>query len=82
MPSFISENESILAEKPNYYALSKKSSQPTEETYSTQRTDNFIKRFSQQLTIDAHRKNVVDSSKKRNSMGDHGVIGSRFSKNK
>lgn len=81
-PSFFSETHSFCGEKPNYFSLSKKTSEAVTKVTTTDRVENFMKRFSAQLTLDTQSKAVFDSSKKRHSMDERDVIGSRFSKNK
>lgn len=81
-PSFVSESPSILTEKPNYFSLSKFNHETKVKVSHTVRADNFVKRFSHQLIVDNPTKTVIESHKKRFSMGDNGVIVSQFKRNK
>ena len=57
-------------EKANYFTLRNKIKNPVEKPNYTDRLNNFIQRFSQQLSIDSEQKQVFDGYRKRFSVED------------
>lgn len=57
-------------ERVNYYTLRNNIKNPIEKGNYTDRLNNFIQRFSQQLTVEKEEKNILNAYKKRFSLED------------
>lgn len=67
-PSFQLEDKFAKLERANYFTLSNNIIKPMMKTNSSDRLNNFIQRFSQQLVVNDNNDVVLDSSKKRFSL--------------